>query len=580
MKTGVLINNYNNGPWLRACLDSVFAQVLPADEVIVFDDGSSDDSIEILRSFGEKIHLVEGVHDYTRSGRASAAAAIAGGFAASSADHLYILDGDDAYLPHHLADYENRWQDCPEAVMIQGPMVRINENGEPVGMFYEERKHRSDYRHDIYRHNETDYFYISSALAYRRDYLEHVLPRLRLDGIDGPADNYLTMHAVFCGPILAVENPSTYYRVRPGSLADLNGLVHGPRINDTKLRILSFNHIAAQYDQPALRPFLNPRYLQQLARHWLPNWMSSSLARLKSILSRRRAEATAPSSGSSIRISVLINNYNNGPWLRDCLDSVLGQTRAADEVIVYDDGSTDGSVQLLRSYGSQIILIEGSHDDNRSSIASQANAVTMAFAVSTGDHIHLLDGDDLYEPNRLELYEEAWAPDTVMMQAPMRLIDEEGATIRESYTKSKQRKNYCRDTYLLNDVHFYYPTSALAFHRDYMAKIIPFDFSSHQEMAADARLSVIAPIWGQVVAREETLSCWRQRTQSMVRSGSQSDPLASTIRRHHYFNHMARLHGFRAIYLALNLRFLRQKARRLLPDWVSAPFVRVGEGRK
>ena len=287
-----------------------------------------------------------------------------------------------------------------------------------------------------------------------------------------------------------------------------------------------------------------------------------------------------PAPAHSSRISVLINNYNNAPWLRDCLDSVLGQTRTADEVIVYDDGSTDDSVQLLRAYGSQITLIEGVHDDARSSIASQANAIAQAFAVSTGDHIHLLDGDDLYDSRRLELYEEVWAPDTVMVQAPMWLIDQNGTTIRENYSKSKQRQNYRRDTYLLNDLHFYYPTSALAFRRDHMARIVPFDFSSHQELAADARLSVIAPIWGQVVAREESLSFWRQRSHSMTQSGSQRDPLMSTLRRHHYFNHMARLHGFRSINLLLNLRFLLQKARRFFPDWMSAPFVRVPEGRK
>jgi glycosyltransferase involved in cell wall biosynthesis len=291
MNTGVLINNYNNGPWLRACLDSVFTQTRPADEVVVFDDGSSDDSIAILRSYGKKIKLIEGVHDFSRSGRASAAAAMTGAFAASSADHLYILDGDDAYLPEHLDDYEKRWRDCPSAVMLQGPMLTINPSGEQAGVFYEERKHRSDYRRDIYRYNETDYFYISSALAFRRDYLEYALPRVHLDGANNAADTYLTLHAVFCGPILAVDDASVYYRVRPGSMAEQNGLVDGPRINDTKLRIRSFNHIAAQYGDPALRPLLNPRYLQQLARYWLPNWASASLARFKSVLARRRAEA-------------------------------------------------------------------------------------------------------------------------------------------------------------------------------------------------------------------------------------------------------------------------------------------------
>jgi glycosyltransferase involved in cell wall biosynthesis len=47
---GILIDNYNNGPWLRACVDSALDQTRPADEVIVYDDGSNDDSRAILRS--------------------------------------------------------------------------------------------------------------------------------------------------------------------------------------------------------------------------------------------------------------------------------------------------------------------------------------------------------------------------------------------------------------------------------------------------------------------------------------------------------------------------------------------------
>ncbi len=285
-RVAILINNYNNGPWVRACVDSALDQTRPADEIIVYDDGSTDDSPAILRSYGDRIRLIEGIHDHSRSGRASAAHAIAAAFAASTADHLYLLDGDDAYLPAHLADYEAAWAERPDAVMIQGPMRKIDAHGRDIGLFHEPRKHRLDYLSAIYRHHQTDYFYITSALAFRRDFLARVLPRVRADGVDAPADLYLTLHAVFSGPVLAVPAPTARYRIRPGSLAERNGLRGGRRVHDTRMRVACFNAIAAHYGRPPVRLWRDPTYLQQLARLWLPDWLTLPFARLKVALRR------------------------------------------------------------------------------------------------------------------------------------------------------------------------------------------------------------------------------------------------------------------------------------------------------
>lgn len=58
MNLSVLINNFNYGKYLRPCIDSVLSQVYPDFEVIVVDDGSTDDSREILASYGERILTV------------------------------------------------------------------------------------------------------------------------------------------------------------------------------------------------------------------------------------------------------------------------------------------------------------------------------------------------------------------------------------------------------------------------------------------------------------------------------------------------------------------------------------------
>jgi glycosyltransferase involved in cell wall biosynthesis len=290
--------------------------------------------------------------------------------------------------------------------------------------------------------------------------------------------------------------------------------------------------------------------------------------------------AAIPSAGP--RIGVLINNYNNGPWLRACVDSVLAQTRPPDEIIVYDDGSTDDSLAILRSYGDRLRLIEGVHDQSRPGIVSQGAALAGAFAASTADHLYLLDGDDCFLPDKIRRYEAAWAarPEAVLVQAPMLLIDEAGRVLRDNYEANKHRTDHRRATYRQQDCDLYYATSALAFQRAYLAREVPIDYSVIRDAPIDARLTASVALFGPVLTLEEPLSCWRQRGGSISRAAGQRDPLAATIRRNRCFNHVARRHGHPPIRLWLNRRFYRQLARRLLPSALAARLARNPEGRR
>ena len=282
------------------------------------------------------------------------------------------------------------------------------------------------------------------------------------------------------------------------------------------------------------------------------------------------------------RVGVLINNYNNGPWLRVAVDSVLAQNRPVDEIIVYDDGSTDDSLSILRTYGDPILLIKGIHDFGRPGIVSQGAALAGAFAVSRGDHLYLLDGDDFFLPDKIRRYEEAWSarPEAVLVQAPMLLIDERGVPLGENYEANKHQIDYRRATYRQQDVDLYYATSALGFHRRFLELEVPIDYSVIQDAPIDARLTSACALFGPVVTLEEPLTCWRQRSGSISRGANQRDPLSANIRRNRCFNHVAPRYGFTSIHLWLNGRFYRQLVRRLLPRAVGARLARNPEGRR
>ncbi len=101
-----------------------------------------------------------------------------------------------------------------------------------------------------------------------------------------------------------------------------------------------------------------------------------------------------------MRISVVIPCYNAERHLGETLDSILAQERPADEIIVADDCSTDGSVGIARSYP-QVTLVQ---QEQNSGCAASRN---LAIQHSTGDLIAIIDADDLWKPHHLRVSEAA-----------------------------------------------------------------------------------------------------------------------------------------------------------------------------
>lgn len=96
------------------------------------------------------------------------------------------------------------------------------------------------------------------------------------------------------------------------------------------------------------------------------------------------------------KISTVIPTYNRVRFLGEALASVFAQTRQPDEIIVVDDGSTDGTDALVATYGEKVRY-------HRQANAGPAAARNRAIGMATGDFVAFLDSDDLWTENRLEL---------------------------------------------------------------------------------------------------------------------------------------------------------------------------------
>ena len=97
-------------------------------------------------------------------------------------------------------------------------------------------------------------------------------------------------------------------------------------------------------------------------------------------------------------VSVIIPCFNHEDYISETINSVLDQSYSNIELIVVDDGCTDGSRAILENYGSTISLLEHSGRVNK----GQSAAINISLKSASGEFIAILDSDDLFCPTKIE----------------------------------------------------------------------------------------------------------------------------------------------------------------------------------
>src|SRR5947209_7638075 len=166
----IIITSYNYGRYLRQCIDSALAQTYPNREVIVIDDGSSDDSPDVIRSYGDRVHAILKPNE----GPASSWNL---GFANSRGEFVLFLDSDDVLLPTAVERALPLF-DAAQVVRVQWPLFQIDAEGRRTGGFIPGTElHEGDLRDALLRNGPASYMSApTSGNLWRRSFLDRVLP--------------------------------------------------------------------------------------------------------------------------------------------------------------------------------------------------------------------------------------------------------------------------------------------------------------------------------------------------------------------------------------------------------------------
>ena len=227
-------------------------------------------------------------------------------------------------------------------------------------------------------------------------------------------------------------------------------------------------------------------------------------------------------------VSVMIVTYNSVEHLPTAIDSALAQTYEPIEVVVVDDGSTDGTAALLATYGSRIVVRS---QDNRG-VASARNA---ALAVARGEYLAFLDSDDAWLPDRLArlvaVLEQR--PDLGMVMSELFMIDETVLTTRRLYAEQRKRPFPVDVSRQIPEIACYnfVTTSSTVFRRALVTRHGTFD--ERMRSAEDYDLWIRFLVGGTRAGFvDEPLGYYRIRAGSLTRTGAHPAAHQAVLERH------------------------------------------------
>jgi hypothetical protein len=231
-----------------------------------------------------------------------------------------------------------------------------------------------------------------------------------------------------------------------------------------------------------------------------------------------------------LRAAIVITTYNYARFLEGAIQSALSQRYAPTEVIVVDDGSTDETERILRSYERQVRVI-------RQPRGGQRAAYNAGIAHTQADVVLFLDADDMLLPEALERVMPLFTGAVAKVQFRLALIDSLGASLGGEIPRLMQDGDLSATVRAGRLCHSA-PGSGNAYRVSTLRRLAPFPVCKRDRYGADFFAIHASALLGEVKNCSEVLGAYRVHasgqdgTRCFGNAASQQDELALTHTRH------------------------------------------------
>ena len=201
-------------------------------------------------------------------------------------------------------------------------------------------------------------------------------------------------------------------------------------------------------------------------------------------------------------VSIVVNNYNYERWVEAAIESALAQTYSDVEVLVVDDGSTDGSWERIERYSDRAQTI-------RKENGGQASALNVGFEACRGEIVIFLDSDDLLFPEMAEQVAAAYVPGCAKVQCRLSIVDAHGERTGAFPAATIPMPTGDVVVQMAEAGRYVTPvTSGNAYSRSALEQLLPIPEEAFRH-AADAYLDPLVPFYGPVISIDRELGAYR-----------------------------------------------------------------------
>jgi glycosyltransferase involved in cell wall biosynthesis/glycogen synthase/SAM-dependent methyltransferase len=333
----VIVPNYNHAQFLPKRLESIASQTLSDFEIILMDDFSTDESLEVLRAFAAREPRARLVLNSENSG--STFKQWRKGFAEAKGKYIWIAESDDFAEPSLLETLVGRLESNPAAILAACCPCSVEDEIEhgPPRQWYNEllgSKWESDYTANGLQE-------IREVLSQRNSILNASGVVFRnLPDLPSLVEQDMRLCADWLFWVRLLRNGDFEYSHR---------MLNKWRINSSNARTRppgelewrEGRHVLSEIAEIlSLDPVGRANLLHAFSRE-CQSWLADHL---------HRAKPPVSASDRGPKVTAIVPNFNYATYLPERLDSILGQTYRNFEILILDDASTDSSLEIIESY--------------------------------------------------------------------------------------------------------------------------------------------------------------------------------------------------------------------------------------